>query len=103
MTLSSVRRNDRVERLVQERTEELRRAKEAAEAVASAKSAFLANMSHEIRTPMNGVLGMVGLLQERAGDDEQRQMLATVRESGETLLSLLNDFESTWVSRVGSP
>jgi PAS domain S-box-containing protein len=62
-----------------------------AEAANDAKSAFLATMSHEIRTPLNGVLGMV---QAMAVDDlapVQRERLQVVRQSGETLLAILND------------
>jgi PAS domain S-box-containing protein len=62
-----------------------------AEAANQAKSAFLATMSHEIRTPLNGVLGMV---QAMAVDDLapiQRERLEVVRQSGETLLAILND------------
>jgi len=62
-----------------------------AEAANEAKSVFLATMSHEIRTPLNGVLGMV---QAMAADDltpVQRERLLIVRQSGETLLAILND------------
>lgn len=76
------------ERKVQAR---LRGAKKHAEYANNAKSAFLANMSHEIRTPLNGLLGMLQLLSYGMQDEEQKTYLAMARDSGDSLLGIIND------------
>ena len=82
---------DELERQVSVRTEQLERAKNAAEAASRAKSAFLATMSHEIRTPMNGVLGMTEMLLGTSLTEAQRNYTRLVKRSGEHLLVIIND------------
>ena len=66
-------------------------AKNSAEMATRAKTSFLAMMSHEIRTPLNGVMGIHGLLKETKLDDDQKQLLETASESGQSLLTIIND------------
>lgn len=80
---------DVTERAEAERS--LAAAAERAQAANQAKSAFLAAMGHEIRTPLNGVLGMAQVMATDDLPPRQRERLAVIRESGESLLQILND------------
>ncbi len=91
--------NAELEKRVEERTAELELAKSEAEAAGAeaeeanrAKSRFLANMSHELRTPLNAILGFAQLMTRKNQPPEnQLENLAVIRQSGEHLLSLIND------------
>jgi len=71
--------------------EALKIAKEQAERATNVKSNFLAMMSHEIRTPINGILGTLALLNEMPLNTEAKQLAETAYESGEGLLTIVND------------
>ena len=76
---------------LEELARHLQAARTEAEQASRAKSAFLANMSHELRTPFNGLLGMMSLLDRSDLTTQQRDYLGVARQSGEHLLTILND------------
>jgi PAS domain S-box-containing protein len=80
-----------LEVMVDERTEALSIAKEAAEAASRAKSIFLATMSHELRTPLNAIMGMTELALRRATDPRQSEQLNKVKNSSNNLLAIIKD------------
>jgi signal transduction histidine kinase/DNA-binding response OmpR family regulator/HPt (histidine-containing phosphotransfer) domain-containing protein len=83
--------SQRLEQRVDDRTIELRHARQVAEQSNKAKGVFLATMSHEIRTPLNAVLGMASLLQDTDLTAQQHEFARVIRTSGEALLGVIND------------
>ena len=82
---------DRLEHLVETRTQDLLVAKEAAEAGSVAKSAFLANMSHEIRTPLNAITGMIHILRRSGLSASQNEKLGKIEIASNHLLEIINN------------
>lgn len=81
----------RLKEMVKQRTLELQKAKEKAENANRAKSDFLSNMSHELRTPLNSVIGFSELLSAMPMSDKQKSYIHSIKSSGKSLLTLIND------------
>ena len=86
-----VQHQQHLEEMVKERTIELARALDAAQAASRAKSSFLANMSHEIRTPMNGIMGMTSLLLRSTTEPKQLERLRIIDDASHQLMDVLNN------------
>ncbi len=95
-----------LEHRVEERTSDLRRARDEAEAANRSKTAFLANMSHELRTPLNAIIGFAEVLKKQKfgplGDDRYGQYSEIVLTSGTHLLDLINDLLDLSKAEAGS-
>ncbi len=85
------RENEKLERLVQERTEKIQRQKQLIEERSQFKEQFFSNVSHELRTPLNGILGISHLLAKTELNGTQRQFTDAIKTSADNLLVIIND------------
>ncbi|MCU7939389.1 MAG: hypothetical protein KZQ64_05655 [gamma proteobacterium symbiont of Bathyaustriella thionipta] len=83
--------NEKLEFLINERTEKLRQSMLEAESANKMKSEFLANMSHEIRTPMNAIIGFTDLLDNNLVDPVDKSYLKSIKSGSKSLLTIIND------------
>jgi two-component system sensor histidine kinase BarA len=91
MHLELARHREHLEELVHARTVELAAARDAAQAGERAKTAFLQNVGHELRTPMNHIMGLAHLLEREVQGERGLGMLATLRQSADSLLRVIED------------
>lgn len=85
------KQNEKLERLVVERSRDLKEALMYAEHASEAKSQFLANMSHEIRTPLTAIIGYSELIKDMQPEDETGEWIKIISRNSEHLLSIVND------------
>lgn len=83
--------NEKLEFMIDERTEKLRHSMLEAESANKMKSEFLANMSHEIRTPMNAIIGFTDLLEKNLTDPADKSYLTSIKSGSKSLLTIIND------------
>ncbi len=83
--------NQNLEKKVAEKTKELNKLLDSEKELNELKSKFVSMASHEIRTPMNAIIGFTNLLQRKNLDDESKEYVSTIKKSGESLLSVIND------------
>ena len=91
ITFRDITDQRQAEENLQRAYKELEKANNALMDASKAKSRFLAHMSHEIRTPLHSVIGMSGLMMSTSLSEEQQEYAETIRVSGESLLSVVNE------------
>lgn len=93
--------NKNLEEKVEDRTKELKKAKEIAEKNNQALNLFIANMSHDIRTPMHNILGFIDLLEKRVPGEQEKSFISVIKSNSNLLLQLLNSILDLSKIRAG--